>query len=45
MKVTLSVEGNDGQLSYVEAATYQTAKAAAEAQIPGGSQPIAIRTV
>lgn len=36
MKVTLTAEGSDGQLSYVEAegATYETAKAAAEAQIP-----------
>lgn len=36
MKVTLAVEGCDGQVSYVEAesATYETAKAQAEARIP-----------
>jgi hypothetical protein len=46
VKVTLTVEAGDGQLSYVEAEseTYETAKAAAEAQIPEGSKPIAIRT-
>ncbi|WP_200946188.1 hypothetical protein [Arthrobacter sp. Soil764] len=46
MKVTLTVEASEGQLSYVEAegATYETAKAQAEAQIPEGSKPIAIRT-
>lgn len=46
VKVTLTVEAGDGQMSYVEAegATYGTAKAAAEARVPEGSKPIAIRT-
>lgn len=46
VKVILSVEAADGQRSYVDAEgeTYETAKAAAEAQIPNGSKPIAIRT-
>ena len=41
MKVTLTVEAGDGRLSYVEAeaATYETAKAQAEAQLPEGSKP------
>lgn len=45
MKVTLAVEGCDGQVSYVEAesATYEAAKAQAEAQILEGSKPIAVR--
>lgn len=46
MKVALTIEAGDGRLSYVEAesAAYETAKAAAEAQIPEGSKAIAIRT-
>jgi hypothetical protein len=46
VKVTLTVEAGDGQLSYVEAegATYEAAKAQAETHIPEGSKPIAIRT-
>lgn len=46
VKVTLTVEAGDGQLSYIEAegATYETAKAQAEAQIPEGFKAIAIRT-
>ncbi|MDP9903152.1 hypothetical protein [Arthrobacter bambusae] len=46
MKVILSIEAGDGQLSYVEAEgeTYETAKAAAETLIPEGSKAIAIRT-
>ena len=46
MKVTLTVEASDGQLSYVEAegATYETAKAQVEAKILEGSKAIVIRT-
>ena len=46
VKVTLTVEGDDGLLSHVEAEgkTYEAAKAAAETQIPEGSKAIAIRT-
>ncbi|MEW1808438.1 hypothetical protein [Pseudarthrobacter sp. NPDC080039] len=46
MKVTLTVEAGDGRLSFAEAesATYETAKAATEAQIPTDSKAIAIRT-
>jgi hypothetical protein len=46
VKVTLTVEAGHGQLSYIEAegATYEAAKAQAEAQIPEGSKPIAVRT-
>lgn len=45
VKVTLTVEAGEGQLSYVEAegATYEAAKAQAEVQIPEGSKAIAIR--
>ena len=46
VKVTLTVEASNGELSHVEAEgeTYQKAKAAAEAQIPERSRAIAIRT-
>lgn len=46
MKVTLTVEAGNGELSYVDAEgeTYDVAKAAAEALIPEGSRAIAIRT-
>jgi hypothetical protein len=46
VKVTLTVEAGDGQLSYVEAesTTYEAAKAQAEAQIPEGFKAITIRT-
>lgn len=46
MKVILTVEAGDGQLSRLEAEgeTYETAKDAAEAKIPAGSKAIAIRT-
>lgn len=46
MKVTLTVEAGNGELSYVDAEgeTYEDAKAAAEALIPEGSKAIAIRT-
>lgn len=46
VKVTLTVEAGDGRLSFAEAesATYETAKAATEAQIPTDSKAIAIRT-
>ncbi|WP_314324006.1 hypothetical protein [Paenarthrobacter ilicis] len=46
MKVTLTLEAGDGQLSHVEAEgeTYEDAKAAAEDMIPEGSKAIAIRT-
>lgn len=46
MKVALTVEAGNGELSYVDAEgeTYEDAKAAAEALIPEGSKAIAIRT-
>lgn len=46
MKVTLTVEAGNGELSYVdgEGETYEDAKAAAEALIREGSKAIAIRT-
>jgi hypothetical protein len=46
VKVTLTVEAGDGQVSYVEAEgqTYEEAKAAAEALIPEGSKAIVLRT-
>ncbi|MBU8868588.1 hypothetical protein [Paenarthrobacter aromaticivorans] len=46
MKVTLTAEAGDGQLSHVEAEgpTYESAKKAAEARIPNGSKAIVIRT-
>ncbi|MBM7791681.1 hypothetical protein [Paenarthrobacter ilicis] len=46
MKVTLTIEASNGQLSHVEAEaeTYQDAKAAAEALVSEGSRAIAIRT-
>ncbi|WP_284986820.1 hypothetical protein [Arthrobacter sp. fls2-241-R2A-172] len=46
MKVILTVEAGDGELSHVDAEgeTYEEAKAAAEAGIPEGSRSIAIRT-
>lgn len=46
MKVTLTVEAGDGQLSHVDAEgeTYEKAKATAEVKIPEGSKAIAIRT-
>ena len=46
VKVILTVEARNGELSHVEAegATYETAKAAAEAMIPEGSNAIVIRT-
>ncbi|MDI2035946.1 hypothetical protein [Paenarthrobacter nitroguajacolicus] len=46
MKVILTVEAGNGELSYVDAdgGTYEAAKAAAEALIPEGSKAIAIRT-
>jgi hypothetical protein len=46
VKVILSVEAGDGQLSHVDAEgeTYEEAKAAAEALIHEGSKAIAIRT-
>lgn len=46
VKVALTVEAGNGLLSYVEGdgATYEAAKAAAEALIPEGSKAIVIRT-
>ncbi|MEC3853194.1 hypothetical protein [Paenarthrobacter ureafaciens] len=46
MKVTLTVQAGNGDVSHVEAEaeTYEAAKAAAETQIPEGSKAIAIRT-
>ncbi|MFF2842485.1 hypothetical protein [Paenarthrobacter sp. NPDC057981] len=46
MKVTLTLEAGNGELSHVEAegVTYEEAKAAAEALIPEDSKAIAIRT-
>ncbi|MEJ1116753.1 hypothetical protein WBN73_20805 [Paenarthrobacter sp. CCNWLY172] len=46
MKVTLTVEAGNGELSHVDAEgeTYEKAKAAAEALVPEGSKAIAIRT-
>ncbi|WP_281452847.1 hypothetical protein [Paenarthrobacter nitroguajacolicus] len=46
MKVTLTVQAGNGDLSRVEAEadTYEAAKVAAETQIPDGSKAIAIRT-
>lgn len=45
VKVTLTVEAGNDQLSYVQADadTYETAKAQAQAQIPEGSKAITIR--
>ncbi|MFF1831131.1 hypothetical protein [Paenarthrobacter sp. NPDC058040] len=46
MEVILTVEDPAGATSHVtaEAATYEDAKAAAEAKIPEGSKAIVIRT-
>ncbi|MGO4591028.1 hypothetical protein [Paenarthrobacter sp. 2TAF44] len=46
MKVTLTVEAGNGELSHVDAEgeTYEKAKAAAETLIPEGAKAIAIRT-
>ena len=46
VKVTLTVEAGNGELSHVDAegGTYEKAKEAAEALIPDGSKAIAIRT-
>lgn len=46
VKVTLTVQAGNGELSHVDAEgeTYETAKAAAETLIPEGSTAIAIRT-
>ena len=46
MKVILTIEADDGDLSHVEAEgpTYEEAKAAAEKLIPDGSTAIVIRT-
>lgn len=45
VKVTLTVESGNGELSHVDAEgeTYEEAKAAAEAQIQESSKAIAIR--
>lgn len=45
MKLTLTLEADNGELSHIEAEaeTYQEAKAAAEALIPEGSKAIVIR--
>lgn len=45
VKVTLTIEAGNGELSHVEAEsqTYEDAKAAAEALIPEGSKAIVIR--
>ncbi|MET3370657.1 UNVERIFIED_CONTAM: hypothetical protein ABIE34_003934 [Jeotgalibacillus campisalis] len=46
MKVTLTVEAGNGEVSYVDAEgeTYEEAKAVAEELIPEGSKAIVIRT-
>lgn len=46
VKITLTLEAADGELSYVEAEgeTYKEAKVAAEALIPEGSKAIVLRT-
>ena len=46
VKVTLTVEAGNGELSHVDAEgeSYDEAKIAAEAKIPEGSKAIAIRT-
>jgi len=46
VKVTLTVEAGNGELSHVDAEgeTYEEAKAAAEALMPEGTTAIAIRT-
>ena len=46
VKVTLTVEAGNGELSHVDAAgeTYEDAKSAAESKVPDGSKAIAIRT-
>lgn len=46
VKVTLTVQAGNGQLSHIEAEadSYEAGKAAAETQIPEGSKAIAIRT-
>jgi hypothetical protein len=46
VKVTLTVEDGNGELSHVgaEGGTYEAAKAAAESKVPEGSRAIAIRT-
>ncbi|MCX8455141.1 hypothetical protein [Paenarthrobacter ureafaciens] len=46
MKVTLTVQASNGDLSHVEGEghTYEAAKTAAEARIPEGSTAIVIRT-
>lgn len=46
VKVTLTVEAGNGELSHVDAEgeTYEKAKAAAETLIPEGAKAIAIRT-
>ncbi|MCY1676853.1 hypothetical protein OVA06_19470 [Pseudarthrobacter sp. SL88] len=45
MKITLTVEAGNGELSHVEAEgqTYEEAKAAVEALIPEGATAIVIR--
>lgn len=47
VKVILTVEASDGQLSYVDAdsETYEKAKAGSESLIPDGSKAIAIRVL
>lgn len=47
VKVTLTVEAGDGQLSHVDAEgeTYEKAKAAAESLVLEGSKAIAIRVI
>jgi hypothetical protein len=46
VKVILTVEAHDGQLSRIDAEdeTYERAKTAAEAMVPEGAKAIAIRT-
>ncbi|WP_162520271.1 MULTISPECIES: hypothetical protein [unclassified Arthrobacter] len=46
MKVILTVEAGNGELSHVEAEgkTYEEAKTAAESMIPEGSKAIVLRT-
>lgn len=46
VKVTLTVQAGNGELSHVDAEgqTYEEVKASAEALIPEGSTAIAIRT-
>lgn len=46
VKVTLTVEAGNGELSHVDAEgeTYEKAKTTAESKVPEGSRAIAIRT-